>query len=278
MKRAYSILFLVICNLFILSPVFSESKDFLTRVLNAKLHTRVCENPEEALVYLKNFKAELEAENAFADKDSVDCITLSNLLNNEIYIYMYETDASTQELKDFILAQYNEIEAWKENHGEDEYTQWFILSTWDVVNQTMQFIPQTTAIRLGLKEKQEYDSLVKNYPDFSFGYMNAALWYYFAPGIGGGSKSTAIEYFKKSVETASYDYEKFYSRIFYSQTLYDKGDKETCKRLLKECDAVLPNNVYTPFIRFLNDNGFSLLYYTNNRDKVEKKIGKYKKN
>jgi len=278
MKRAYSILFFVICNLFVLSPVFSENKDFLARVLDAKLHTRVCENPEEALVYLKNFKAELEAEKAFADKDSVDCITLSNLLNNEIYIYMYETDASTQELKDFILAQYNEIEAWKANHGENEYTQWFILSTWDVVNQTMQFIPQTTAIRLGLKEKQEYDSLVKNYPDFSFGYMNAALWYYFAPGIGGGSKSTAIEYFKKSVETASYDYEKFYSRIFYSQTLYDKGDKGTCKRLLEECDAVLPNNVYTPFIRFLNDNGFSLLYYTNNREKVEKKIGKYKKN
>ena len=184
MKRLCKILILLICNLFILNPVFSENKDLLTRVLDAKLHTRVCESPEAALVYLKDFKASLEAENAFADKDSIDCITLSNLLNNEIYIYMYETDASVQELKDFILAQYNEIEEWKSNHGEDEYTQWFIISTWDVVNQTMQFIPQTTAIRLGLKEKQEYDSLVQKYPDFSFGYMNAALWYYFAPAIG----------------------------------------------------------------------------------------------
>lgn len=278
MKRLCKILILLICNLFILNPVFSENKDLLTKVLDAKLHTRVCESPEAALVYLKDFKASLEAENAFADKDSIDCITLSNLLNNEIYIYMYETDASIQELKDFILAQYNEIEEWKSNHGEDEYTQWFILSTWDVVNQTMQFIPQTTAIRLGLKEKQEYDSLVQKYPDFSFGYMNAALWYYFAPAIGGGSKTVALNYLLKAVETASYDYEKFYSRIFCSQALYDKGDKETCKKLLEECDSVLPNNVYIPFIRFLNDNGFSLLYYTNNRDKVEKKIGKYKKN
>mgnify|MGYP003438402759 CR=1 FL=1 len=67
MKRLCKILILLICNLFILNPVFSENKDLLTRVLDAKLHTRVCESPEAALVYLKDFKASLEAENAFAD-------------------------------------------------------------------------------------------------------------------------------------------------------------------------------------------------------------------
>ena len=81
---------------------------------------------------------------------------------------------------------------------------------------------------------------------------------------------------RKAVENASNDYEKFYSRIFYSQMLYDLGQKEECNKLLDECDEILKGNVYTESIRYVNNNGFSFLYYNNNRDKVEKKIGKLK--
>ena len=137
----------------------------------------------------------------------------------------------------------------------------------------MQFIPQATAIKLGLKEKDEYDSVVEKNPSLAFGRINRALWYYFAPAIGGGSKTVAKADFEKAVECAASDYEKFYSRIYLSQVYYDDGNLSDCKKLLEECDKILPGNVYTSFIRFLNDNKYSLLFYTNNREKVEKKLG-----
>ena len=48
---------------------------------------------------------------------------------------------------------------------------------------------------------------------------------------------------------------------------------QSCEKLLKECDEILPENVYTAFIRLINKNNYSLLFYTNNREKVEKKLG-----
>ena len=278
-KRTFCIflsVFAVVFNLTAQTPLTEQEIGLINKVMDLRARTRLCKNQYEAIKYVDEITEMLKDEPLLADKNKEISVIIDNFLAQERYIYMYETTMSMNELKEFIVPQYDRTESWRATLKKQELSPWLYLSSGDVVNSALQFLPQTYAIKYGLKEKAEYDSVVEKYPKLAFGLINSALWYYFAPAIGGGSNTTALDYFKRAVECAENDYEKFYSRIFYSQMLYESGQKEECTALLKECDAILEGNIYTESVRFLNDNGFSLLFYTNNRDKVEKKIGKLK--
>lgn len=253
---------------------FSKAEtELIYKTLDARLNTRTCASSDEAIKVLDNYSASIFSDSLYKDAGTEARFVVDNMLVLEKYSYMYEKNMTSPDLKPFILAQYEKINEYTAAHENEKLSPWFYLSSGDVINSSMQFISQATAIKLGLKEKDDYDDVVKNNPDLAFARINRALWYYFAPAIGGGSKSVAKNDFNKAVETAACDYERFYSRIFLSQIYYDDGNTSECKKLLDECDKILPGNVYTPFIRFLNDNKYSLLFYTNNREKVEKKLG-----
>ena len=255
------------------SSLSENEKQLIIRTMDARLSTRLCSTPDEAIKKMEEYKNSLNLDKVSLSEEAY--LIIENMIILEEYNYMYAKNMKSPELKPFILAQYQKIADFKSAHEGQTFTPWFCLSAGDVINSSMQFIPQGTAISLGLKEKEEYDSIVKSSSDLSFGYINAGLWYYFAPAIGGGSRKIADQYFKNAVKIASNNYEKFYSRIYLSQLYFEDGNFVTCQALLSECDEILPGNLYTPFIRFLNDSKYSLLYYTNNREKVERKIGIY---
>ena len=275
MKRTISIFLITITVIFsAVSKDFSGAdKSILNKTLEARLNTRLYDSCDDAIKSLKDFKSKIEADSEYKNASDEAKFVVQNMLVLETYNYMYQKDMNSKELKPFILAQYDQIDGFQKAHSSEELSAWFYLSSGDVINSSMQFIPQATAIKLGLQEKSDYDSVVEKNPEIAFGRINRALWYYFAPAIGGGSKSVAKEDFQKAVESAATSYEKFYSRIYLSQLYYDEENTADCKKLLDECDKILPGNVYTPFIRYLNDNKYSLLFYTNNREKVEKKLG-----
>ena len=275
MKKAFSFFVILFCVIFsITSKDFSENENNLIfKTLDARLQTRLYETPGKAISSLNEFKAAIEADADYINAGEEVKFVVQNMIVLETYNYMYAEDMNSKELKPYILEQYEKIENFEKLHKSEEFSAWFYLTSGDVINSSMQFIPQATAIKLGLKEKDEYDSVVEKNPSLAFGRINRALWYYFAPAIGGGSKTVAKADFEKAVECAAADYEKFYSRIYLSQVYYDDGNLSDCKKLLEECDKILPVNVYTSFIRFLNENKYSLLFYTNNREKVEKKLG-----
>lgn len=258
------------------TPLTEQEIALINKVLDLRVRTRLCQNQYDAVKYVDELTEQLKSEPLLSDKTKEISVIVDNFLAQERYIYMYETTMSMDELKEFIVPQYDRTESWRATLKKQELSPWLYLSSGDVVNSALQFLPQTYAIKYGLKEKAEYDSVVEKYPELSFGLINSGLWYYFAPAIGGGNNATARAYMERAVKCAVNDYERFYSRIFYSQMLYESGSKEECKKLLDECDEILRGNVYTESVRFLNENGFSLLFYTNNRDKVEKKIGKLK--
>jgi len=243
------------------------------KTLDARLQTRMCKESDSAINHMKAFQSEIESSKLFTQSSEEAQYVVQNMIVQEIYSYMYEKDMKSPELKPYILSQYEKIEKYRESSGKDKLSSWFIVSSAEVINSSMQFIPQSTAIKMGLQEKADFDYIAENYPEHSTAFLNRALWYYFAPGIGGGSKTTARNDFKQAVENSVCDYEKYYSRIFYSQICFEEGDVEKCTTLLKECDSLMPNTNYTDFIRKLNANNYNLLYYTNNREKVEKKLG-----
>lgn len=275
MKKTGFFIIFSFCLIFsVISKDFSGGeKNIINKTLQARLDTRLYEKTEEAIKSLEEYKNKIEADSEYINAGEEAKFVVQNMIVLETYNYMYAADMNSKELKPFILAQYEKIDSFQKAHKNEELSPWFYLTSGDVINSSMQFISQATAIKLGLQEKDDYDSVVEKNPELAFGRINRALWYYFAPAIGGGSKSVAKADFTKAVECADTDYEKFYSRIYLSQVYYDDGNMAECKKLLDECDKILPDNVYTPFIRFLNDNKYSLLYYTNNRGKVEKKLG-----
>lgn len=274
--KKLSVIFVIFAALFFTSLYandFSESENALIyRTLDARLKTRLCKNEDEAISQMKAFRDSLEKENVFAKVSDEVSLILINMINLEIYNYMYQKDMNSSELKPFIITQYDKITDFQNKNKSDTLSAWFYLSSGDVMNSSMQFLSQSAAIKIGLQEKSDYDLITEKNPEFSFAKINRGLWYYFAPAIGGGSKKIAKEDFLAAVKYATSDYERFYSRVYLSQLYYDDGMKNDCTILLDECDRILPENSYIPFIRFLNENEYSLLYYTNNREKVEKKL------
>ena len=79
-------------------------------------------------------------------------------------------------------------------------------------------------------------------------YLNAGLWYAFAPAFGGGSDAKAAEYFAKAARVGPSDYEKFFGFVFLSQMDWKKGDAAAWEKDLQGADALLPQNVYTNFV------------------------------
>lgn len=275
MKRYFSlfILFLILCFSLSAAELSASDNSLIFKTLDARLKTRLYKTPDEAISFLNNFKSEIEKDNDFLSAGKEAQLISENMISLERYNYMYAKEINAKELKPYIIDQYEKIEAFQKANENQELSAWFILSSGDVINSSMQFISQGTAIKLGLKEKDDYDMVVKKNPTLSFGRINRGLWYYFAPAIGGGSKNVAKDDFENAVKSAVCDYEKFYSRIYLSQVYFDEGKKEECKKLLAECDVILPGNVYTQFIKILNDNNYSLMYYVTNREKVDKKLG-----
>lgn len=271
----------LICMLVIAVSGFSMYSEDLTsaevsaiqKVMDSRLKIRNYENIDDALKFLNEDQKNFEASSEYKALGNEARLIVENMYILEKYSCMYQKNMKSPELKPYILAQYDKINEYKDSNEGKDFSPYFILSSGDVINSSMQFIPQSLAIKQGLREKDEYDKLVNENPKLSFGFINRGLWYYFAPSIGGGSKSVGKTDFQKAVECAACDYEKFYSRIYLSQVYFDEGDKSKAASLLSECDNILPGNVYTSFIRKLNANNYSLLYYTNNREKVDKKLG-----
>ena len=275
MKRfVLSALILFVFSTVIYAADLSASETaVIHKVLDARLQTRLYSDVDDAISFMKSYRKSIESDAAYKACGEEAKLVVQNMLAIELYSYMYQKDMKSAELKPFILDQYEKIDSFQTKNSDKSFSPWFYFSSGDVINSSMQFIPQSTAIKLGLKEKDEYDNAVKANPKISFGYINKGLWYYFAPGIGGGSKTVGRDDFKNAVQNAACDYEKFYARIYYSQALYDEGKKSECAVLLNECESILPKNVYTPFIKKLNVNGYSLLDYVINREKIEKKLG-----
>ena len=267
-----TLFFILFFEIFTLNAHNAQNLSMIHKVLDLRLATRLCNSPDEAILKIDSFKNTLVKEEAFTSLNNEEALIIENMLAQERYNYMYERNMTGSDLKPYILSQYDKINSYKDLNEGKSFSPWFVLTSGDVINSSMQFLPQATAIKQGLREKDEYDRVIKDNTDMAFAYINSALWYYFAPAIGGGSKSLAKEYFQKAIDCSACDYEAFYSRVYLSQLYFDEGDSQRAKRLLDQAEEILPGSNYVSFIHYLNTNNFSLMYYINNREKVEKKL------
>lgn len=268
----FFVIFSLNTGLFAQKSFSSIEEDVISKTVAMRFETRKCSTADEAIKKIDSFSAQIKASAEWSSLGEQAKLTFENMIVQEKYSYIYEKNEKDPQLKNLILNQYNKIIAWNEAHPAVQKNKWYVLSSGDVINSSMQYISQSLAIKYGLQEKDDYDALVNEYPDFSFALINSALWYYYAPAIGGGSTKKATDYFKKAFLKASSSYEKYYAAIYMSQICYENKDTATADFYLKEAEKLTGGDRYVKFIKKLNANNFSLFYYINNREKVEKKL------
>lgn len=236
------------------------------------LETRICKTPAEAIEKINQYQKTLSASADYASISEEAKLTVQNILIITKYSYMYDINMKDPEAKKLILAQYDKVIAWNEKNPDNQ-NPYYIVSSGDIINSSMVFLPQSTAIKYGLKEKDDYDALNKKSPLMSIGFINSGLWYYMAPGIGGGSKKKAAALFKSAYDNAKTNYEKFYSAIYMSQIAYSNKDQAACDKYLANAEAVLSGTNFIKFIKMLNTKGYSYFDYAEHKEKIDKKLG-----
>ncbi|MBQ8013178.1 MAG: hypothetical protein IJ257_02105 [Treponema sp.] len=253
----------------------TEENTFIQNLLDFRLSLRSYKTNDEALEKVRAYKDEhLEEILSFGEEASLVCL---NMLATSEYNIFYAKDMHAPEMEEILRPQYEKIIEFQEKHPVSEQNPWFTLTSADIINSMMQFLKQSLAIKLGLQEKKDYASVVERFPDMSFALMLSGFWYYYAPGIGGGSKSKARDFFEKSLKYASNDYERFYGNINYSQSLFEYKKKDEAAQYLEEAEKILPDTNYIAFIRKINSLGYSLFDYNMNstREKLDKKLAEF---
>ncbi|MBR4011267.1 MAG: tetratricopeptide repeat protein, partial [Spirochaetaceae bacterium] len=107
--------------------------------------------------------------------------------------------------------------------------------------------------------------------EISDGYVYA--FSHWGTAIGGGSKKKAEELFKVALANTEGTGDEFYVNLIYSQFLYDQKDKAGAATYFQKAYDIQPDSKKLALVKLLNDNGYTLFYYTLNRAKVEKKLG-----
>ena len=271
-------LFLFFVTLLVIHPLFGE--DNLTSTDLKSIHdfmnyrpVLTANSPEENITLIQQYKESLNLEENKSQFSEQGYLVLETLLISEEFNYYYEIDEKHPALKDLVIPHNKKLEQWIKNHSKEEISSWLYVSAGDLLSCSMGLYSIPKAMEIGLEVKDYYTKALEKNPNMSFANLNMAQWYFHAPAIGGGSKKKANELFLIALKNASGKGEEFYTNLIYSQFLFDQKDNDKALVYFNRAVDLQPNSKKTDFLKLLNDNGYTLFYYTLNREKVEKKLG-----
>lgn len=278
MKRFCFVLAVLCAAARLCAADFSAAEnDFIQKVLSFRLSLRLYATPDECIEKILDFKKSAQNDTAGFSEEAV--LTIGNMLATAQYNCEYEKDMKSPEMEPILRPQYEKIMRFSEDKEAAELNPWFVLTSADILNSMMQFLPRGDSIKIGLKEKKDYAAVLEQNPGMSFAYMLAGFWYYYAPAIGGGSKSKSKSLFEDSLRTAATDYERYYGNVNLSQIRFEEKNTAECDEYLARADEILPGTRYIAFIRKINSLGYSLFDYNMNstREKLDKRLASEQK-
>lgn len=252
-----------------------QEKSLFDQSLQIRLESRKIDGHKAALDWLGKKREEFfsSIENESVGQEAL--LALENNFALERYHFLWEIDDKSKETNDCVLSQYKKVVAWNAAHPESERNPLYSLSAYELANAAMPLMKYSQKISIGLEEKKFFDAMIKQGFQSGFLHLNAGLWYAFAPAFGGGSDAKAAECFAKAAKIGPTDYEKFFGFVYLSQIDWKKGDAAAWEKNLRAADSLLPQNVYTNFVRRVNKAGADIFEYANDKGKVVKKLKKY---
>ncbi len=270
-------LLVVILSLFSLQAVFSREfseneKQAVQEIFSFRLSLRSLPDVSSCAEKLREYKNQnREKIESLGEEARLTC---DNMLATAEYNLEYEKDIHSPEMEKILRPQYQKILEFSKGKSAEELNPYFVLTSSDLTNSMLQFLPRSYSITLGLQEKKDYAVVVKNNPEMSFALTLSAWWYYYAPSVGGGSESKAREFFELAQKSAVSDYDKYYSCINLAQFHFEKKNSELCDKYMEEAEKILPETRYVKLLRRINKIGYSLFDYNMNsrREKIDKKL------
>lgn len=250
----------------------SDENALIQDVLSKRIELRKAGDLDSAIAMVDKSIDSVHATSSYKNAQREVKIVVDNLLGCAKYNCLFEKNQKDPMVKTVIMKRFDESDGFRNENKKANLNPWFYLSHSEVVNSSMQFLSRTKAISYGLQEKDDLDSVVKANPKMSFALISAGLWYYFAPGIGGGSKKKAANYFLQAVQNASNSYEKYYANLYYSQCCFDNKNYADSKKHLSNADSIFPGKRQIEYIKKLNDAGYSYFDYISDISKLEEKV------
>lgn len=201
----------------------------------------------------------------------METIVLENFIIMEKYNYLYEIPGQAKVQHEILGNQLKKIELFVENNQiNDAY---FFCTQADITSCYMGY-SVGDVLKYGTSVRPLYEKALTCNPNLSYALTNIGQWYYFAPGIVGGSKKKTLSYFEKARECAVTDSQKYFADIFLSQLLFEKKEFERCNSLLSEAESICPNSNYLKKIRSANQQGLSLFEYNRKKSSLDKESKK----
>ncbi|MFC2478724.1 MAG: hypothetical protein ACFNQG_06825 [Treponema socranskii subsp. buccale] len=249
-----------------------EENALIQKIFDFRLRLRTLDTEDECIEKIIEYRNSLSDEmKTFSEEAQITC---TNMLSTAQYNCEYAKDMKSPNMEKILRPQYEKIIQFTRADKAADPNPWFILTSADILNSMMQFLPQSESIKIGLQEKKDYADVIKKNPTMSFAYTLSGWWYYYAPAIGGGSKKFSKDFFISALKYAKSDYDKFYGNINLAQFYFEEKNTAECEKLMEEAEKILSGTRYVQFLKSINAIGYSLFDYNMNsrRDKINQKL------
>ena len=267
----FSALCLFAGNLF--ADEFSDyEKTLLAEIYDMRARSRQEKDYLASQAFLEEYHKKILSDAVQSKISDEAKLVFDNLLTLERWQYLWETDPQMDGLQPMITAQFERIMAWNETHPYDTQNVYLKLSSFDLINSTMQYMKRGQMIKLGLQEKKIYDKLLETDPDNCVVYLNAGQFYYNVSEVLTGAKVKAKRIYQKAIDTASNSYEKYFANIFIAQMQLEENDMEAYQKSIDAAEAAIPNTPYIKFVKAVNEKGYTLYEYALHPAKIKKRV------
>ena len=249
-----------------------EENALIQKIFDFRLRLRTLDTEDECIEKIIEYRNSLSDEmKTFSEEAQITC---TNMLSTAQYNCEYAKDMKSPNMEKILRPQYEKIIQFTRADKASDPNPWFILTSADILNSMMQFLPQSESIKIGLQEKKDYADVIKKNPTMSFDYTLSGWWYYYAPAIGGGSKKLSKDFFISALKYAKSDYDKFYGNINLAQFYFEEKNTAECEKLMEEAEKILSGTRYVQFRKSIKAIGYSLFDYNMNsrRDKINQKL------
>ncbi|MCQ2596916.1 MAG: hypothetical protein MJ181_03630 [Treponema sp.] len=274
MKKTFLIFLLMISSLALFAQAgTSESfNNLIQNFFELRMNNSVFDSKKESEKILSRIN-EFEA----STKSQVEKLTEEERLVVESYIVnekfgvIYEDKSKRDSLKEMMKTHFDKMEKFCAGKENSDLSSWFLVSRGDVTSCYMVFSAKDV-MKYGMAVKPMYETAIEKDPDFFLPYMNLSQWYYYAPGIAGGSKKKGVSLCKEAYELSKTVPEKYYTSIFYSQMLFENKQKDEAAKILLEAEKCFPESTMVKIIKEQNAKGKSLFEYNKEKSDLSKDV------
>ena len=277
-KRIFLTIFLIFSTIFIFAQVSKTEENAIHQLNNFRMELEKYENPQVILDKVLDYQTSLLAQEEYKSYSEETKLILENMLfleklKSQVKLIENDKTAKNQlkaETQNQIKKTADSINSSKSNGKLPN--KWLLVNQGDLISFSLQFATLSEAIKSGLEVKTYYEDALLQDEKMPFALVNLGMWYYYVPGIAGGDKQKTYEFVKQSVENATTPSEEYFTKIVYSQVLFELDKKAEAKTLLEEAKSLCPESQSISLMEKLNNLGISWIEYSGNPKKYDKKL------